>query len=196
MPLFSRSETDESYRNAASTLRIAKRDYENSGSPDLVEAGKLQAVATLLSATEDRIASHQNHLRELLHEVEPLSDVESGELAAMLAEIATEFFPKPGCTAFDKGSLVAQATGLSASSTNLRAFRSRLLEPRLEVSILVEWYDWYREETTHDPAGMFPAIRQKHDQTERIADRLDKVAAAFAKLREEAAQNKGGATGG
>jgi hypothetical protein len=192
MPLFSRSEADEQYANATSTLRIAKRDYEKSGSPDLVEARQLQAVADWLSTTEDRIASYQYHLQELIHQAGALSDVESEELAKMLSEIANEFFPKPGRTLFDKGSLGAQATGINASSPNLRSFRSRLGELRREVAILVEWYDWYREATTHDPAGMFPAIRQKHDLTKRIADRLDKIAVAFTNLREEAAQNKGG----
>lgn len=155
MPLFSRSEADEQYTNATSTLRIAKRDYEKSGSPDLVEARQLQAVADWLSTTEDRIASYQYNLQELIHHAEALSDVESEELAKMLSEIANEFFPKPGRTLFDKGSLVAQATGINASSPNLRSFRSRLGELRREVAILVEWYDWYREATTHDPAACF-----------------------------------------
>ena len=190
MPLFSRSEADEQYSRATSTLRIAKRKYEKGGSPELVDTGQLQAVADWLSATEDRIASYQHYLLEVIHEAQAISDVESEELATMLAEIANEFFPKPGRTLFDKGSLVAQATGLNASSTNLRGFRLRLGELRQEVAILVEWYDWYRKGTMHDPAGMFPAIRQKHDLTKRIADRLDKIASAFAKLRQEAAREK------
>ncbi len=196
MSLFTRSEADEQHKNAASTLRVEKRNYEKSGSPDLVEPQQLQAVADWLSATEERIASYQDHLLELIHEAKALSNVESEGLATMLAEIASEFFPKPGSTLFDdKRSLETRATRLNASSTKLIEFRSRLIELRLEVTILVEWYDWYLAEITHDPAGMFSAIRQKHDLTKRIATRLVKVAVAFGKLREETTHGESGPSG-
>lgn len=74
----------------------------------------------LFSRSEaDEHQLYQHHLLEVIHEAQALSDVESEELATMLAEIANEFFPKPGRTLPDKGSLVAQATGLNASSINL-----------------------------------------------------------------------------
>jgi hypothetical protein len=195
MSRFTRSEADEHYASATSTLRIAKRNYEQSGSPDLVDTQHLQAVADWLSAIEERIASYRDHVLELVHDEAVLSDVESEELATMLAEIAHELFPKPGRTLFDKRSLAARATGLDSNSPSLIDFRVRLANLRKEVAVLVEWYDWYHEETTHDPAGMFPAIRMQHNLTKRIAARLDKIAAAFERLREEAAQNNGGSIG-
>jgi hypothetical protein len=195
MSRFTRSEADEQYSNATSTLRIAKRNYEQGGSQDLLDTQHLQAVADWLSATEQRIASYRDHLLQLIHQAEALSDVESGELATMLAEVAHELFPKPGRTLFDKRSLAARATGLDSDSPNLKSFRVGLADLRDEIAVLVEWYDWYRGETGHDPAGMFSAIRKKHDLTKRIAVRLDKIAIAFDRLREEAAQNKGGSSG-
>jgi hypothetical protein len=195
MSRFTRSEADEQYSTATSTLRIAKQSYEHGGSPDLLDTQHLQAVADWLSAAEERIASYRDHLLELIHGAEALSDVESGELAAMLAEIAYELFPKPGRTLFDKRSLAARATGLDSGSVNLKNFRVALADLRDEITVLVEWYDWYRGEAVHDPAGMFSAIRKKHDLTKRIAVRFDKIAVAFDRLHEEAARNKGGSSG-
>lgn len=191
MSLFNRKEADEQYDNATSTLRIAKRDYENSGSPDQIEASQCHAVNEWLSATQDRIISHQYRLLELTHNARTLSDTESRGLNAMLTEIAMEFFPDPGRTLFDDGhSLLVRVTGLHANSSRLLQFYSELTELRREVAILAEWYDWRHAGEIQDPSAMLNTIRQKHDLTARIAFRLDKVAVAFGDLRDEAIRER------
>jgi len=187
MGLFSRHEATGRYDTSWAGLDVKKREFIEEGSPELVDAQLHQAVLDSLSATEDLILSYQDHLYEKVHDADKLLPEETNDLVAMLTKVMDRFFPEPGVTLVDDpNSLEARVIRLMPSSTKLLQFRAALIDCRREVAILAEWFSWFSTETTHDPGGMFDAIRHQYELPQVFARQLGLAAEAFRKLRKDA----------
>jgi hypothetical protein len=174
---------DETHKRAYRALAVAQQQFEEGGTPALVDAQFHEAVLKYLRATRQRIGRYQQYLHEQAHDAKELEEGEARQLAEMLAEIAMQLFPEPTKTFLDaKDSLAARVTQLNKGTPGLGELHSAIIEARREVAILLAWHKWYRKEATHDPGGMFTALRHRYEKTQTFANNLDAIADAFNKL--------------